>query len=125
MPTVSSAAAPQASSFPRGRFRAVSLPNLLVIAIENNGDYRVFLDNDRVDTGRFTVTDTGVLVDSARCSREGWRAAAYAWSYDEDNGLSFAPLSSEPCPERRQYLSEDFEPQYLFIYQIPKSGFPG
>ncbi len=109
--------------FPRGRFSAVTAPNMVLLSIENDGSFRIFLDNALLDSGRFEVSGTQVLVDSVVCEREGERAAAYDWFYDDEIGLAFQPAVSDPCPERQQYLSEQYVPKYLFVL-IPDRTWP-
>ncbi len=117
---------PRASDFPRGRFSAVSAPNMVVLAIENDGSFRIYLDNALLDSGKFYVSGPQVLVDSMACAEEGTRAArpaAYEWAYDnEADVLAFKPVVEDPCPERRQYLSEQYQPKYSFV-NIPDRGF--
>ncbi len=106
--------APQPLQFPVGRFKAMSYPSLLVIAIENDYQYRVFVDHALIDSGTFIPANDQIKVDSLKCSEQGYKPVPYGWVYSED-GLAFQVIGSDPCSERRQYMSEDFEPQYLFI----------
>jgi hypothetical protein len=121
-PGSASQPAPQASSFPRGRFSAVSAPNMVVLAIENDGSFRVYQDNGLFDFGKFNIDGPQVLVESMACAGHGDRPASYDWLYDNENGLAFQPVASDPCPERRRYLAEQYQPKYLFIFNIPDRG---
>ena len=111
--------APRAADFPRGRFRAVSAPNMVVMAIENDGRFRIYLDNDLLDSGLFEVAGPQVLVDSLACEARGNKPAAYDWLYDDEGGLAFQPIASDPCPERQQYLSAAYQPKYMFVFDLP------
>ncbi len=107
---------------PIGRFRDISLPRLLVLSIHNDLNFEVFLDGDRVDTGSLAFTGSQVRVDSMQCDRAKFGPALYTWLYEESE-LTFQAAAPDPCPDRRQYLSDPFEPQYLFIFE-PSSSFP-
>ena len=113
---------PPPSNFPRGRFAAVSAPNMVVLSIEDDGSFRLYLDNGLLDTGKFDVEGPQVLVESMACAGHGDKPAAYNWLYDDENGLAFQEVVSDPCPERRQYLSEAYQPKYVFVFNIPDGG---
>jgi hypothetical protein len=113
---------PPASDFPRGRFAAVSAPNMVLLAIENDGSFRLYLDDGLMDTGKFDPEGPQVLVESMTCAGHGDKPAAYNWLYDDEDGLAFQAVASDPCPERRQYLSEQYQPKYAFVFNIPDGG---
>ncbi len=113
---------PRASDFPRGHFASASMPNLVVLSIENDGRFRIFLDSDLLDTGRFDMEGAQILVDSMVCAERGIKPASYYWLYDEEDGLTFQPVVTDPCPERRQYLSETYQPKYMFVFNVPDRG---
>ncbi len=113
----------QPSVFPRGRFSSLTAPNMVLLSIENDGSFRIFVDGVLLDSGRFELSGDQVLVDSLECTRQGERAAAYNWLYDVELGLAFQPAASDACPERRQYLSEQYVPKYLFVL-LPDRAWP-
>lgn len=110
------------SDFPRGRFGATSSPNMVVLFIENDGHFRIYVDSALLDSGRIEIAGSQVLVDSLTCSSQGDKAWAYKWFYDVEEGLAFQPVASDPCPERRQYLSEQFVPRYMFVFNMTDGG---
>ncbi len=110
------------AGLPIGRFKDVSLPQLLVLSIHNDLTFEVFLDGDRVDTGSLIFTGSQVKVDSMKCDRAKIGPGLYNWLYGEEE-LTFQAAAPDRCPDRRQYLAEPFEPQYLFIFE-PASSFP-
>ncbi len=110
------------ADFPRGRFSAISYPNMMVLVIENDGQYRVFLDGALMDSGGFSMASAQVRVDSVKCAAEQIGPALYAWGYDEDQTLAFQPVASDMCSVRRQYLAEVYQPKYLFVLHIPDGG---
>ncbi len=117
--------APAASGFPRGRFSAVSQPNMLILAIENDGSFRVYTDGDMLDSGKFDVSGPRVLVESMACAEQSTQAArpaAYEWAYDEEHILAFLPTLADPCLQRRQYLASQYQPKYLFVFNVPDRG---
>ncbi len=110
---------PQAiSGFVRGRFCAMSAPSMVSLAIENDGRFRLYLDDAILDSGMFYVTGSEVIVDSMACGARGNKPAAYTWLYSEKTGLSFSPLVPDPCPERQQYLAEGYQPQYMLVFNM-------
>ncbi len=111
-----------AASFPRGRFRAVPAPNMVVMAIENDGQFRLYVDNDLLDSGRFEVAGPQVLVDSLVCEARGDKPAAYDWLTDDEGGLAFRPVAADPCPERQQYLSAAYQPKYMLVFDPSDDG---
>ncbi len=110
--------APRAPAFPRGRFHALSAPNMLILAVENDGRFRIYLDGALLDSGQFSTSGPQASVDSMLCAARGIKPTAYSWTYDEENVLNFIPVFPDPCPERRQYLAEIYEPQYLFVLRL-------
>ncbi len=112
---------PAPSGFARGRFSAISAPNMVLLSIENDGHFRLFVDDVLLDSGEFSVAGSQVLVESSVCERQKYRPALYNWLYDED-GLAFQSAASDPCPERQQYLSEIYQPKYTFVFNIPDRG---
>ncbi len=113
---------PRPSDFPRGRFSATTAPNMVLLAIHNDGSYQIFVDNDLLDSGQFEMLGAQVSVQSQACAYHGNRPAVYAWSYDVELGLAFQPLGADPCPERQQYFSDSYMPKYSFVYIIPDRG---
>ncbi len=111
-----------AAVLPIGRFKDVSLPRLLVLSIHNDLTFEVFLDGDRIDTGIFVFTGSQVKVDSMKCDSAKIAPGHYNWLYAEGE-LTFQAAAPDRCSDRRQYLSDPFEPQYLFIFE-PASSFP-
>ncbi len=107
---------PTTWDFPRGRFSAIGAPNMVVLAIENDGSYRVYQDSRLVDTGKFGILGAEVVVDSASCAERGLKPATYEWAYDAEHVLGFQPSSSDPCSERQAYLNEAYQPKYVFVY---------
>lgn len=114
--------APRAPDFPRGRFSSVSMPNMVLLAVENDGHFRVMLGDDVLDSGHLEIVRSQVWVDSVACEAQSVDPALYDWAYDDENGLMFQPASPDPCPERRQYLSEQYVPKYMFVFSIPDRG---
>lgn len=112
----------QAPVFPRGRFSAVTAPNMVLLTIENDGRFHIYVDNALLDFGQFDVDGSQVLVDSMTCAGEGNKPLLYSWLYDEEDGLVFQPTVSDPCPERRQYLSEEYLPKFTFVFNLPDRG---
>jgi len=112
--------APSAWDFPRGRFSAVGSPSVVLLAIENDGSYRIYRDNALLDTGKFEVVGAQVMVDSLACARRGYKPAAYAWLYDSEQTLGFEGTGSDLCPERQQYLADAYQPRYAFAF-VPRS----
>ena len=112
-----------ASSFPRGRFRSMVTPDLLLLVIDNAGGYQVYFDMRLMDTGSFLVDGTNVTVDSLHCGEAGIKPAQYAWIYGEED-LEFRALGEDPCSERRQYLADDYEYQFMFV-DLPFPAMPG
>ncbi len=102
--------------FPRGRFSAIGAPNMVVLSIENDGSFRVYRDSSLLDIGKFDIAGTQVVVDSASCSRQGYKPAAYEWAYDSEHVLAFQAAGADPCSERQGYLTETYEPKYVFVY---------
>jgi hypothetical protein len=116
------APASQSALFPRGRFSSVTAPNMVLLTIENDGQFRLFLDNALLDSGKFDVDGPQVLVESITCAGEGEKPALYNWLYDDEDGLVFQAAAADPCPERRQYLSEEYLPKYTFVFSSPDRG---
>jgi hypothetical protein len=114
--------APRAPGFPRGRFSSVSMPNMVLLAIENDGHFHIMLGDDILDSGNFEVARSQVWVDSVACEAQQDAPALYDWVYDEEDGLAFRPADPDPCAERRQYLSEQYVPKYMFVFNVPDRG---
>ncbi len=101
---------PQAAGLPAGQYRARSAPNMVRLVVHEDRSYELLLDGDILDSGRFDVNGTRVLVDSYLCGKEGNKPAAYDWRFDDEGGLAFGEIESDSCPERQQYLTEVYVP---------------
>ncbi len=115
---------PRAPIFPRGRFSTVSAPDMVILSIEDDSSFFVFVDNDLVDSGSFEISGSQALVDSVACTARGIKPTAYNWLYDLESGLTFQPVATDPCPERRAYLSEQYVRKYMFVRIVPDRGWP-
>ncbi len=115
-PTAGAQPASTVWDFPRGRFSAIDAPNVVLLAIENDGSYRIYRDSALADTGSFEIVGGQVLVDSLACAKRGYKPAAYTWVYDIEQELAFQAARSDPCPERQQYLAETYQPRYAFAF---------
>ncbi|HTP03191.1 MAG TPA: hypothetical protein VMJ64_17570 [Anaerolineales bacterium] len=116
-PAVDKAPAPEAQ-FPIGHFRSMSGPTDLVLAFHDKHHYQVFMDNALLDTGTLSVSGIQVSIESTKCMAEGAKAAIYTWQYEESD-LTFQVVGVDSCAQRREYLTGDFEPVFLFINLLP------
>ncbi len=102
--------------FPRGRFSAIGAPNMVVLSIDNDGSYQVYRDSSLLDAGKFDIVGTRIVVDSVDCAKRGYKPAAYEWAYDSEQVLAFQAEGADPCSERQGYLTETYQPKYVFVY---------
>ncbi len=102
--------------FPRGRFSAIGAPSLVVLSIENDGSYQVYQDSGLLDAGKFEIVGTRIVVDSVSCAKRGYKPAAYEWAYGSEQVLAFQAEGADPCSERQGYLTEIYQPKYVFVY---------
>ncbi len=127
LPALSAPVAPQPTprppAFPVGRFASVSAPSPFLLVIHNDRSFDVYLANDLLDSGTFMLRGSQVVADSQACGAQRKAPALYDWAYDVEQGLAFQGSEFDPCPQRQQYLSQDYVPSYLFIFHIPDGGF--
>lgn len=105
--------------FPVGRFVSASEPSLVVLSVQNDGHFQLFMDNTELDAGLFVSEGDRVSVESVGCASHGDKPALYVWLYDVEMGLAFEPVDEDPCIERRQYLAEQYLPKFLFVFNVP------
>src|SRR5512140_1254311 len=55
---------PRPAHFPVGRFVSASEPSLVVLSVQNDGRFRLFMDNTELDAGLFVSEGDQVRVES-------------------------------------------------------------